>query len=677
MGLVIGVVVYSTLIFYNTLSTLFQSLVIPGLSAIQIIGNTLWAITITALVPIVVISSYLSFSLNPFFKVIKKLENGMAIDTNERQRAIDNVLGFKKRLVIFVGIGYFLGFVSNLVPVVGTPYFRGTLLNLIPSMVSSLVSITILLAVSDLILERPFKLLRINSVSELKTSRKSASFLFKSVIFTLTQTLFVLYALGYIILYLGKTQVLYYQLSTSLAKSEITEPQAVALFLTNLQESAGFRLPPFDLGFSAFEPNWNGVIMMSVIFALVLLGISVGLAALFGFFRFRQINHLVANVQDLSTGKNTDVLSIMSYDEIGLLEDGINRIIQRQRRGMRQIEGTSLSVQQAAERLTDIIAKAEESIQATARMASKVQDTTASQKIVLDETTNSYAETVERLRTIVSGIQNQVVSVNDTSSAVHEMAASISSVYNTTQTAKDIAAKLGQTAQTGFKSVSQGINAIKDIAEVSNQIKKLVSGIAKISSQTNLLAMNAAIEAAHAGDAGRGFAVVAEEVRNLATSSSQMTRKITEKIQDMLILVDSTSKVSSEAGESLQAISQDIQKTVHMVAEIASAMKEQNAGTQMILQNITKLVRDSTMIQDQTEETNRMNLHLKDNMDRLVAGFQEMQSASDEGVQVARSVEEFTRNLIDVVEKNRIVIEKLRQLISGLEEQNHQDQSKL
>lgn len=669
LGILIGVVVYSTLIFYNGFSTLFQSLMIPGMNPLTTMRDILLTITLTSIVPIAVISFYLSFSLTPFFGVVKKIEQDFALDEEEKNKAIKNFLGFKKRLVVFVSVGYLLGFLSNIIPVLGTPYFRGVLLNLIPSMVSSVISINILLAISDMILERPFKLLRVIKVSDLPIQNRESSFFFKSLIFTLTQTGFVLYALAYLLLYLTKTQVLYHELSVALAKNQITADQATLRFLTGIQDTVGFVVPQTGLSFSDFEPNWNIVIVIGLAFGIVLLVASVGLAAIFGYFRKRQIDHLLKSVQDLSSGQSVEMLHIMIHDEIGIIEDGINQLIQRQRRNMNKVEGTSLSVQQASERLTEIIAHAEESIEGIARMATRIKDTTANQKIILNETTNSYLETVERLRSIIGGIQSQVLSVNDTSSAVHEMAASINSVYTTTQTAKDIASKLGQTAQTGFKSVSQGINAIKDIAEVSNQIKKLVSGIAKISSQTNLLAMNAAIEAAHAGEAGRGFAVVAEEVRNLATSSSQLTRKITEKIQDMLVLVDNTSKVSSEAGESLQAISQDIQKTVNMVAEIASAMNEQNAGTQMILQNITQLVHNSTQIQGQAEETNRMNLHLKDNMDRLIVGFQDVETASVEGVEVSQKVQEFSKNLIAVAERNRQVIEQLRVLISGLDDQ--------
>jgi methyl-accepting chemotaxis protein len=668
IGFLIAGVVYFTLMFYLSISIVFQAIIIPGMAVGALLLTNFVAVSIQSAIPILGISFYLAWSLNPVFNLVKKLERGDSITPEEKEGALKNYFNFKNRLILFVGTGYLIGFLINVLVSLGTIYFRGTLLNTLPSVVSGVISIMVLLSLTDLILEKPLKLLGIRSLSDFSMAKKQWRFLTKNVIFNVLLVIFLIYSQSIMILYFSKTHILYYEIKNELLEGKIKEPEAVEHFVRGIIDSTGFKSDFFsNQSFDKFEPNWNDVIVFGLLFGLVLLGISITSGFIFGIYRDRQLKSLSENIDKLASGQTLKLLDLVTNDEIGFIEDRINQIILKQRRNYYHLEGSSLAAKNASEQLSKIIEFFEEAVKNLTENSGTMQKSTAVQKTILEETVASYQKTLEKLRTIVNNIQNQVEAVNDTSSAVHEMAASINSVYNTTQTAKAIASKLSQVAQTGFKSVNQGINAIKDIYQSSHEIKKYVNGIAKISSQTNLLAMNASIEAAHAGDAGRGFAVVAEEVRNLATSSSQITRKITNKIQEMLVLVENSSRVSSEAGESLQIISQEIQKTVQMVAEIASAMNEQNAGAQIILQNITGLVKGATNTQHEVEDAQTVNLHLKENMENLQRGFDEIFLVTQKELEVSKSTQEFANNLIEIARKNQQLIDRLQTIVLGME----------
>ena len=159
------------------------------------------------------------------------------------------------------------------------------------------------------------------------------------------------------------------------------------------------------------------------------------------------------------------------------------------------------------------------------------------------------------------------------------MAANVKSVSEATEQADGFASKLARAAEAGTSSVSESILAIKKVEESSKKVTEMVSVIAQIAAQTNLLAMNAAIEAAHAGESGKGFAVVANEVRALAESSAKSAKGINAQIKKMVEAVRNGVSLSSKAGEELGLIMEDTTATTGLVRQIAEAMNEQNRSS--------------------------------------------------------------------------------------------------
>jgi methyl-accepting chemotaxis protein/ActR/RegA family two-component response regulator len=203
-----------------------------------------------------------------------------------------------------------------------------------------------------------------------------------------------------------------------------------------------------------------------------------------------------------------------------------------------------------------------------------------------DSACENIQENIERLNNLVA---QQSESVNTSSSAVEQMTANINSVTRTlienTKNVNDLA-QASEVGKTGLQSVAQEIEGIARDSEGLLEINSVMNNIA---SQTNLLSMNAAIEAAHAGEAGKGFAVVADEIRKLAESSSQQSKTTAGMLKKIKSSIDNITKSSNEVLARFEVIDSGVKTVSEHEENIRNAMEEQEAGGKQILDAVGRL----------------------------------------------------------------------------------------
>jgi len=272
---------------------------------------------------------------------------------------------------------------------------------------------------------------------------------------------------------------------------------------------------------------------------------------------------------------------------------------------------------------------------------------------VSEESLKIIAENVTRLDTISS---DQSANITETSASLEEMVASIKNVNNIIATKSEAVRSLQTTASNGLKVISTTDNSFKQVSIHIDSIKQMLSLITSIASRTNLLAMNAAIEAAHAGDSGKGFAVVADEIRKLAESSSLNVKQISETIKELLKAIETMGQDVQKSGYSFSTIDREVDDVDKAMHEINSSVNELSVGSDEIL-------RATTMMNDLTVEVVDSIKTLRENDEKV---GKNIESLGQMVTTLSQSMDEISSGTVIIREE----MEKLTKMSQDMKEFN-------
>lgn len=348
-----------------------------------------------------------------------------------------------------------------------------------------------------------------------------------------------------------------------------------------------------------------------------------------------RIKNVTNSLEEMATGEAdlTKRCKLFIRDEIGFLViqfdafcDKLQTIVSEIKDSKKELArtGTELanSTQDAASSITQIIAN----IQGV-----HTQITNSNQCVT--KTANVVEAISSEITSLDNLIKGQAEGVAEASTAVEEMIGTISTVNHSVDMMASSFQELSVNAQNGF-SKQQAVNErITQIEKQSEMLQEANLAISSIASQTNLLAMNAAIEAAHAGDAGKGFSVVADEIRKLSETSSKQSKTIGEQLTKIKESISEVVSASAESSEAFAAVSSKISKTDELVVQIKTAMEEQNAGSKQI-GNALRNMNESTI------EVRRASKEMADKSEQVLSEMHTLQNSS---VSMAQSIEEMSR----------------------------------
>ena len=380
----------------------------------------------------------------------------------------------------------------------------------------------------------------------------------------------------------------------------------------------------------------------------------------------KPVQTVVSALQNIAQGEGdlTVRLPVHGNDEVTDLSEYFNETIAKIGASIRQVGINSNDMEEIGNELASNMTETASAVNEISANIDGVKQQAMTQAASVTETAATVEEIVRTIKQLNNSIETQAASVAQSSSSVEEMVENIASIGQTLGKTDEVIKSLTTATGDGKATLVTSNTVTQKIAEESGSLMEASSVIQHIASQTNLLAMNAAIEAAHAGEAGKGFAVVADEIRKLAEESSTQGKTITATLKTLSGEIETLSASSKTVEEKFNAIFTLAEQVKDMSNRLTEAMREQENGSREVLTAIKSINSVTIEVQAGSEEMLKGGEGVAEEMQKLDSLTRVITESMNEMASGAVQINNAVQEVSEITQKNKRSIESLAEEVS-------------
>jgi len=379
------------------------------------------------------------------------------------------------------------------------------------------------------------------------------------------------------------------------------------------------------------------------------------------------INNLRNQISRLAEGEMnlSNRVYIVSFDDIGVMTAGINRILGKLQQTFLTIQQMQVIVRQSGEIAKNIMESSQAESAEAQHLVQEAGENYEAQVDVIREASDRFTEMMGEVRKAIEKFQSQQAVIFHASQSFQKVVATFNEMIDMTLNSTEKFSKLSGVINEGSSGLGELLEVSRALQTTNKRIGEIVKLIMDISDQSNILAMNAAIEASHAGEYGKGFAIVASEVRQLSIHTTDSARQIESLIHEMLQKSETSTTMNEKLSEIFQTMQNEMDAVTKQMETIASMASREASTATTSLEEMNEMLAISQQIAQNIQAIEKNDAAVSEIMGSLKETTERLAAISERLMKGISTISESYAKLSEAVEKSFEAIQQFDKAIAS------------